>query len=56
MLKENNVKTKFQERVREVVDVEAPNLRNTFKNVMLKAWDEVCGKIKGRRNHGDTWW
>ena len=43
-LKENNMKTKFQEKVREMVDVDAPNLWNTFKNSMLQACDEVCGK------------
>ena len=53
-LEENNMKTKFQERVGELVD--APNLWNTFKNKMLQACDEVCGKKKGRKNHGDTWW
>ena len=50
------MKTKFQERVWELVDVDAPNLWNTFKNSMLQACDEVCGKKNGRRNHGDTWW
>ena len=52
-LKENNIK-KFQERVKKSVD--APNPWNTFKNGMLQACDEVCGKKKGRRNHGNTWW
>ena len=23
---------------------------------MLKAFDEVCGKTKGRRDPGDTYW
>ena len=23
---------------------------------MLQACDEVCGKTKGWRNHGNTWW
>ena len=23
---------------------------------MLKACDEVCGKKKGRRDQGNTWW
>ena len=55
-LKENNIKTKFQEKVKKLVDVDAPNLWNTFKNSMLQACDEVCGKKKGRKNHGDTWW
>ena len=55
-LKENNIKTRFQERVKELVDVDTPNLWNTFKNIMLQARDEVCGKKKGSRSHGDTWW
>ena len=50
------MKTKLQERVKELVDVDALNLWNTFKNNMLQACDEVCGKKKGRKNHGDTWW
>ena len=29
-LKENNMKTRFQERAKELVDVDAPNLWNTF--------------------------
>ena len=55
-MKENNKKTKFQERVRELVDVDAPNLWNTFKYSTLQACDEVHRKKKGRKNHGDTWW
>ena len=27
-----------------------------FKISVLQACDEVCGKKKGRKNHGDTWW
>ena len=23
---------------------------------MLQPCDEVCGKKRGRKNHGDTWW
>ena len=23
---------------------------------MLKAFDEVCGEMKGRRDQGDTYW
>ena len=55
-LKENNIKTRFQKRVKELVDVDAPNLWNTFKNSMLQACDKVCGKKKGRKNHTNTWW
>ena len=27
-----------------------------FKDGILKACDEVCGKKRGRRSKGDTWW
>ena len=54
-LNENNIKARFQERVKELVDVDAPNIWNAFKNGILKACDEVGGKKKGRRNHRDTW-
>ena len=49
------MKAIFQERVQELVDVDAPNLWNTFKNSTLQACDEVCEKKKGRRNCGDKW-
>ena len=32
-----------------MVDVDAANLWNTFKNSMLQACDEICGKKKGRK-------
>ena len=55
--KENNMKTRFQHRVKELVDADAPNLWNTFKNCMLQACDEVCEKKTGRKNHWDArWW
>ena len=50
------MKTGFQERVKELFDVDAPNLWNIFKNRMLQACDEACEKKKGRRNHRDTRW
>ena len=27
-----------------------------FKDGVLKACDDVCGKKRGRRSKGDTWW
>ena len=27
-----------------------------FKNGVLEACDEMCGKTRGRRSKGDTWW
>ena len=47
---------RFQERVKELVDVDGLNTWSAFKNVILNTCDEVRGKKKGRRNHGgDTW-
>ena len=43
------MKTRFQERVKELVDVDTSNIWNTFKNSMLQACDEVCGKKIGRK-------
>ena len=55
-LKENNIKTKFKRRdylnlriFKDLVDIDAPNLWNTFKNSMLQACDKVCGKKKSRK-------
>ena len=31
-------------------------MRGHFKDGVLKACDEVCGKKRGRRSKGDTWW
>ena len=38
--------TQLQEIVKEFVYIDAPNIRNYFKNSMLKAGDEACGKKK----------
>ena len=43
-------------KVIKVVDVGAPNLWEHFKDKVLKACDEVCGKKRRRRSKGDTWW
>ena len=53
-LKENNMNTRFQERVKELVDVDTSNVWNTFKNSMQRACDKVCEKKKDRKNYGDT--
>ena len=49
-LKEKNMKPRFQEKVKELIDVDATNLWNTFTNVILQACDEVCRKKKDRKN------
>ena len=37
----------FQENLTKLVDVGAPNLWGHFKDGVLKACDEVCGKTRG---------
>ena len=54
-MKENNTRARLQERVKKLVNVDAPNIWNAFKTGILKVCDEVCGKKKGIRSHGDLW-
>ena len=44
------------EKVIELDDAGAPNLRENFKDGVLKVCDEVCRKKRERRSKGDTWW
>jgi len=46
----------FEERARELIDVDARNLWKSFKDGLLQACDEVCGKKRGRNDRGNTWW
>ena len=32
------------------------DLWESYKNGVLKACDDLCGKTKGRRDQGNTWW
>ena len=45
-----------EKRVKELVSTDAPHLLITFKDDVLKACDEVCGKKKSGRDQGDMWW
>ena len=49
-LKKDDTRTKLEGRVREVVSADALDLWNCFKEGVLKACDEVCGKKNGRRD------
>ena len=49
------IRKQFFEKVIKLVDVGAANLWGNFKDGVLNACDEVCGK-KSRRSNGDTWW
>ena len=55
-LKDVKIRKRFEEKVTKLVDVGALNLWGRFKDGILMACDEVCGKKRGRRSKGDTWW
>ena len=55
-LNENQTRVKFEKRVKELVRTDAPDLWKTFKDGVLKACAEMCGKKKSRRDLGDMWW
>ena len=50
------IRKRFEEKVTKLVDVGVPNLLGHFKDGVLMACDEVCGKKRGRRSKGYTWW
>ena len=49
-------KREFERRVVELVDAKVVDLWESYKNGVLKACDDLCGKTKGRRDQGNTWW
>ena len=55
LLKDLKIRKQIEEKVIKIVGVGTPNLWEHFKDWILKACDEVCGKKRGR-NKGDTWW
>ena len=55
-LQEKEIKKDFEGRVVELVDAEAVDLWESYKNGVLKACDDLCGKTKGRRDQGNTRW
>ena len=55
LLKDVNIWKRF-EKVTKLVDVGALNWWGHFEYTVLKACDEACGKKRGRKSKGDTWW
>ena len=53
-LKEHDVRENLEKRVRKLITVDAPDLWNCFKEGVLRACDEVCGKTRGKSIRGDT--
>ena len=55
-MNEIRTRVRFEKRVKELVSTNAPDLWKTFKDSVLKACDEGCGKKKSGRDRGDMWW
>ena len=55
-LKEEATRGRFEGRVRELMSTGRPDSWGSFKEGVLKACDEVCGKGRNRRDIGKTWW
>ena len=55
-LKEKEIKETFEERVVELVNTDSMDWWGSYKNGVLQACDELCGKAKARGNRGNTWW
>ena len=55
-LKEREMQEKFERRVELKDDVETTNLWESFRDGVLTACDELCGKKKVRKNGGNKWW
>ena len=51
-----NLRVRFEKRVKELVSTDVPDLWKTFRDGVLKACDKLCGKKKSRRDQGDMWW
>ena len=56
LLKDVKIRKQLEEKVTNLVDIGEPNLWGLFKDRVLEACDEVCGKKMWRRSKGDTWW
>ena len=52
LLKDVKIRKRFEEKVMELVHIGVSNLLGYFTDGDLK----VCGKKRGRRSKGDTWW
>ena len=55
-LKEKEIKEKFEERVVELVDTDSMDWWESYKNGLLQACEELCGKTKGKGDRGNAWW
>ena len=56
LLNDLKIRKRFEEKVIQLVDVAMPNLCGHYKDGILEACDEVCGKQRGMRCKGSAWW
>ena len=56
LLNDLKIWRQFEEKLIIIVDVGAPNLWGHLKDGVLEACVVVCGKKRGRRSKGYTWW
>ena len=42
--------------MKELVNTEAKDLQGSYKDVVLKSCEKLCGKRKRRTERGSTWW
>ena len=55
-MNQNQTRVRFKKKKKKLVSTDVPNLWKTFKDVVLKACDEMSKKNKSRRDRGDMWW
>ena len=55
-MKEKETRKKFKDEVKELINTGAKNLWGLFRDGVLEACEEFCGKRKQSRERGSTWW
>ena len=50
------IRVRFYGKIIKLVNFAVPSLWGHFRDGVLEACDEVCGKKGERRSKGDTWW
>ena len=55
-MKEDATRERYERWMEELVDANAQDLRKSFKDGLLKACNELCGKKLVRQDGGNTWW
>ena len=51
-IKRKRTREKFKDKVKELVNIKAKDLWGSFKDGLLEACEELCGKRKQRKEQG----